>query len=282
MDATVTDPSPCRKRRGVGSVPDMPRDAAGELLREWRRRRRLSQMDLALDAGVSTRHLSFLKTGRSRPSAAMIARLGERLDIPLRERNRILLAAGHAPVHAEHDLDEPALEPVRAARDAILAGHEPFPALVVDRHWEVVAMNDAAGVLLEGVAPDLLEPPVNALRVTLHPRGMAPRSGSLPERRAHLLDRLARQAGQTGDPALAGLLAELRGYGDDDAPGHEEGAVAVALRLRTGDEELAFISTVSTFGTALDVTVAELAIESFFPADAATRERMMTSQVMAS
>ena len=248
----------------------------GALLRDWRRRRRLSQLDLALDAGVSARHLSFVETGRARPSAEMVLHLAETLDVPLRDRNALLLAAGFAPVYGQRGLDEPEMGPVREALDAVLRGHEPYPAMVLDRHWGMVAANRAVTPLLEGVAPALLEPPVNVLRLSLDPEGLAPRILNLPEWRAHLLDRLGRQAVATGDPALAALHDELcRLPGGDPAAGaggHDlaAGDVAVPMRLRAGDAELAFISTVTSFGTATDVTVAELSIESFFPADAAT------------
>jgi transcriptional regulator with XRE-family HTH domain len=258
----------------------MARDAAGELLRDWRRRRRLSQLDLALDAGVSTRHLSFLETGRSTPSASMVARLADRLDVPLRDRNRILLAAGHAPVHPEHALDEPELAPVRAALDAILAGHEPYPALVVDRQWEVVAMNDACGVLLAGVSPALLAPPVNALRLTLHPEGIAPRIVNLGEWRAHLLHDLDAQVAATGDETLQALRDELAGYpGPDGEPAPHD--VFIPLRLATPDGELRFLSTRTTFATATDVTLSELAVEAFLPADAATAAALATPSAAA-
>ena len=247
---------------------------AGALLREWRQRRHLSQLDLALGAGVSARHLSFLETGRARPSAEMVLRLSEQLDVPLRDRNQILLAAGHAPAFGQRALADPELGPVRAAIDAVLAGHEPCPALVVDRHWGLVAANRAVGMLLEGVDPALLEPPVNVLRLGLHPDGLARRIVNLGEWRAHLLDRLAREAAASGDPALAALHTELSGLpGGEDAPAAGD-AIAVTLRLRHGDAELAFLSTVTTFGTALDVTVSELSIESFFPADAATAAQL--------
>lgn len=249
------------------------RPGAGPLLREWRRRRHLSQLDLALEANVSARHLSFIETGRSRPSAEMLLHLSERLDVPLRDRNALLLAAGHAPVYAQRALDAPALGPVRAALDRVLAGHAPNPALVVDRHWGLVAANASAALLTEGAAPHLLEPPVNVLRLSLHPEGVAPRIANLPEWRAHLLDRLGREAVASGDPALAALHAELAAYPSREpavSPDPEAGAIAVPLRLRHGETELAFISTVTTFGTAVDVTVSELSIESFFPADAAT------------
>lgn len=246
---------------------------AGGLLREWRQRRRLSQLDLALEAGVSTRHLSYVETGRSRPSAEMVLHLAEQLDVPLRERNTLLLAAGHAPAYGQRDLDEPALGPVREALDRVLAGHEPYPALAVDRHWGLVAANPAATLLLAGVAGHLLEPPVNVLRATLHPDGMAPRIANLGEWRAHLLERLGRQAVASGDPALAALHAELAALPGGERTGEpdwEAGEIAVPLRLRHAGGELVFISTVTTFGTAVDITVAELAIEAFFPADAAT------------
>lgn len=245
----------------------------GPLLREWRRRRRLTQLDLALEAGVSARHLSFVETGRARPSAELVLNLAEHLDVPLRDRNALLLAAGYAPVYGQRGLDEPEMGPVRAAIDQVLAGHEPYPALVVDRHWGMVAANRAVGLLMEGIAPELLEPPVNVLRASLHPDGLAPRIVNLAEWRAHLLDRLGRQAVSTGDPALAALheeLSALPGGGPAPAIDIDAGAIAVPLRLRVGDAELAFISTVTTFGTAIDITVAELSIESFFPADEAT------------
>ena len=249
------------------------RPGAGPLLREWRRRRHLSQLDLALEANVSARHLSFIETGRARPSAEMLLHLSEQLEIPLRERNALLLAAGHAPAYAQRELDAPELGPVRDALDRVLAGHAPNPALVVDRHWGLVAANVSTDLLTAGAAPHLLEPPVNVLRLSLHPEGVAPRIANLPEWRAHLLDRLGREAVAGGDPALAALHEELAGYpggGPAVAPDLEAGAIAVPLRIRHGDAELAFISTVTTFGTAVDVTVSELSIESFFPADEAT------------
>ena len=243
------------------------------MLRDWRRRRRLTQLDLALAAGVSTRHLSFVETGRSRPSAALILQLGEHLEVPLRERNGLLLAAGYAPAFPRHALDAPEMGPARDALERVLRGHEPYPALVVDRHWGLVAANRAIGLLTAGVAPDLLEEPVNVLRLALHPDGLAPSIANLGEWRAHLLDRLGRQAVVSGDPALFALHEELAGYPGGEGghvPGLEAGAIAVPLRLRTDAGELAFISTATMFGTATDVTVSELAIESFFPADDAT------------
>jgi transcriptional regulator with XRE-family HTH domain len=249
----------------------------GPLLRVWRRRRRLSQLDLALEAGVSARHLSFVETGRARPSAEMVLHLAERLGVPLRERNQLLLAAGHAPVFEQRDLDDPEMTPIRQALQLILDGHEPFPAVVVDGAWEVVAANRAVSLLTEGVAPELLEPPLNVLRVSLHPDGLAPRIANLGEWRAHLLERLGRQVALTADPALKSLLDELLEYPGPEVPARGGGApagheLAVPLRVRTDAGELAFISTVATFGTAVEVTASELSIESFFPADRHTAD----------
>ncbi|MBW3632648.1 MAG: helix-turn-helix transcriptional regulator [Chloroflexi bacterium] len=246
----------------------------GDLLREWRERRRLSQLALALDADVSTRHLSFLETGRARPSREMLLRLTERLDVPLRERNTMLLAAGFAPAYPERDLDDPALEVARAAVDRVLLGHEPFPAMAVDRYWTLIAANRIVPALLTGAAPELLRSPVNVLRLSLHQEGLAPRIANLPEWRAHLLARLSRQVEITADPRLAELLQELQSYpGNLDTKGVDEPVsllVAVPLRLRTEHGLLSLLSTTMVFGTPVDVTLAELAIEAFFPADAAT------------
>ena len=253
------------------------RSPVGTLLRDWRQRRRLSQLDLALEAGVSTRHLSFVETGRSRPSPEMVLHLADQLDVPLRDRNQLLLAAGYAPRYAERGLDEPEMAPVRDALDLVLRGHEPYPAIVVDRGWNMVAANPPVALLTAGVTPELLEPPVNVLRVSLHPGGVAPRIANLGEWRAHLLERLGRQVALTGGEGLAALYDELEGYpAPDAAEVHDPlaGGIVVPLRLRTDGGELAFFSTVTTFGTAVDITVAELAVESFFPADAATAEAL--------
>jgi transcriptional regulator with XRE-family HTH domain len=242
----------------------------GPLLKTWRGKRRLSQLDLALEAGVSTRHLSFVETGRARPSEQMVLHLAEQLDVPLRERNRMLLAAGYAPVYAHRNLEEPELGPVKEALDQLLKSHEPFPAIVVDRGWNLVAANRAIEMLTAGAAAHLLQPPVNALRLALHPEGMAPRIVNFGEWRAHLLRDLAAQADVSGDDALIELHDELRAYpGEDGEPGLHD--VFVPLRIRgPHDTELRFLSTRTTFATAVDVTVAELAIESFFPADEQT------------
>jgi transcriptional regulator with XRE-family HTH domain len=235
----------------------------------------MSQLELALEAGVSARHLSFLETGRSRPSAEMVLQLAETLDVPLRERNGLLLAAGFAPAYGQRDLAEPEMTPVREAIGRVLRGHEPYPAVVVDRHWGMIAGNRSVPMLTAGVAPHLLEPPVNVLRVSLHPEGMAPRIVNLAEWRTHLLHRLVREAVASGDPALSALHEELAGY-QPDQPAHVRdlaaGGIAVPLRLRSGDRELSFISTATTFGTAIDITLSELSIEAFFPADDATSE----------
>jgi transcriptional regulator with XRE-family HTH domain len=231
----------------------------------------MSQLDLALEAGVSARHLSFLETGRSRPSREMVLHLSEQLEVPLRDRNQLLLAAGYSPAYVERPLDAPDMTAVREALDRILKGHEPYPAVVVDRWWDLAAANAGIGLLTAEVAPHLMEPPVNALRVTLHPEGMAPRIANLAEWRAHLLDRLRRQIAVTGDERLAALYAELSEYpgGEATLPAHEPG-IAVPLRVTVHGTELLFFSTVSTFGTAVDITLAELAVEAFFPADATT------------
>jgi len=253
----------------------------GELLRSWRRRRSLSQLELSLNAAISSRHLSFVETGRARPSREMVLHLAEELQVPLRERNGLLLAAGYAPAYAERPLDTPDMDSVRQAIDRFLRAHEPYPAVVVDRHHDLVAANDALTLVLEGVSPDLLEPPANALRVALHPRGMAPRTVNLGEWSAHLLARLRREVQITGDPELARLYDELVAYPGVEVtpPQHElrPSDIVLPLRLRDlGDgKELAFFSTLSTFGTPMDITLAELSIEAFYPANAHTAMRLL-------
>jgi transcriptional regulator with XRE-family HTH domain len=256
--------------------PTATKGGAGELLREWRNRRRMSQLDLALEAGVSARHLSFVETGRSKPSREMVLTLAEHLEVPLREQNALLLAAGYAPGYSETPLDTEVMSPVRDALDAILTGHEPYPAVIVDRQWEIVSSNGPAGVLLEGVSEELVAPPANALRITLHPDGMAPRILNFGEWSGHLLTRLRRQALLSQDPALAELERELLGYpGVEQSSGlaEPEEMLFVPLRLRLPNGTvLSMFSTIATFGTALDVTLEELSIESFFPGDEGTRE----------
>lgn len=251
-----------------------PQTGVGPLLREWRRRRRRSQLELALEAGVSARHISFLETGRSNPSREMVIGLAANLDLPLRDRNELLIAAGYAPEYRELAYEDPALEPVRAAIDQVLAAHDPYPALVVDRHWELVTGNRGLGLITDGVAPHLLEPPANVLRLALHPEGMPPRTLNLGEVRHKTLSRLERHWRLSGDPALGTLLEELRAYPGEEIEEAEVAAshdVFIPLLMRASDgTELTFFSTIATFGTALDVTVAELSIESFFPGDDAT------------
>ena len=225
---------------------------------------------------MSARHLSFVETGRSKPSREMLLRLAAELEVPLRDRNGLLLAAGYAPVYEGRAIDAPEMAPIREALDLVLGGHDPYPAVVIDRWWNLVQANRSAGLLLEGVAAELLEPPMNVLRASLHPDGLAPRIANLGEWRAHLLDRLRREVALTGDDSLAALYDELTGYPAPGEPAPIEvrgtaGEIAVPLRLRTADGgELSFYSTIATFGTAVDITVAELSIESFYPADSAT------------
>ncbi|HEX6861257.1 MAG TPA: helix-turn-helix domain-containing protein [Thermoanaerobaculia bacterium] len=250
----------------------------GELLRQWRQRRRLSQLDLACEAEISTRHLSFLETGRSRPSREMLLRLAEWLDVPLRERNTMLLAAGYAPVFPERPLADPSMEAARRTIQRVLTGHEPYPALAVDRHWTLVMHNAAVPLFLAGVEDaSLLEPPVNVLRLSLHPKGLAPRIANLGQWRAHLLARLHRQIEVSGDAVLAALLEELRAYplaGGSAEAEHDFAGIAVPLQFVTPAGTLSFISTTTVFGTPVDLTLAELALETFFPADEASAEAL--------
>jgi transcriptional regulator with XRE-family HTH domain len=251
----------------------------GALLREWRQRRRMSQLDLACEAEISTKHLSFLETGRSVPSRDMVLHLAERLDVPLRARNTLLNAAGYAPVFPERPLDDEALGAARQAIDLVLTGHEPHPALAVDRHWCMVAANRAIAPLIGAVDPVLLQPPVNVLRLGLHPSGLAPRTVNLAEWRAHLLDRLRQQIDVSGDKVLVDLLAELRSYPAPEgtappAADRDFASVAVPFRLSTDAGVLSFFSTTTVFGTPVDITLSELALECFFPADRGTAETM--------
>ena len=256
------------------------RAGVGELLREWRQRRRLSQLELACEAEVSARHLSFVETGRSKPSRELVLHLAEHLDVPLRERNALLLAAGYAPVYQERSLEDEEMDPVRDALERVLSGHEPYPAVIVNRRWDVVAANETALRLFTvGVAPHLVEPPINAYRLGLHPEGLAPRVRNMGEYSHHLLTRLQREVVLSGDPDLEALLAEVRGYPDltHASPVGTDPArmLFLPMEFTTVDgEQLSFFSTLATFGTALDVTVAELSIEAFFPADEHTRRAL--------
>jgi transcriptional regulator with XRE-family HTH domain len=253
----------------------------GDLLREWRQRRRLSQLDLALEAEISTKHLSFVESGRAQPSREMVLHLAEQLEVPLRERNVLLVAAGFAPVFRERQLSDPALTSARQAIDLVLKGHEPYPALAVDRHWTMLAANAPVAMLIAGADPSLLEPPVNVLRLSLHPKGLSSRIANLAEWRSHLLERLRRQVEVSADPVLAKLHEELRGYpvpaearGRKPTNGTQFADVVVPVQFVTEAGTLSFFSTTTVFGTPVDITLSELAIEAFFPADAGTAEAL--------
>ncbi|WP_045840409.1 helix-turn-helix domain-containing protein [Comamonas thiooxydans] len=253
-------------------MPPGARAPFGEHLRHWRQHRRLSQQGLALEAEISTRHLSYVETGRAQPSREMVLRLAERLSVPLRERNALLVAAGFAPMYQARPLDHPDLAAARQAVELVLKGHEPSPALAVDRHWNLVAANAIVPLLLDGVAPWLLEPPVNVLRLSLHPEGLGPRLANSAQWRAHLLHRLQQQIAATADNELQALHDEIAAYPfaeDKDSP--LPSPIAVPFELHTHLGTLSFISTITIFGTPVDVTLQELAVESFFPADAETQ-----------
>jgi transcriptional regulator with XRE-family HTH domain len=261
---TVPSPNPAASR------------TVGDLLREWRQRRRMSQLLLATEADISTRHLSFVESGRALPSREMVMHLAERLEVPLRARNTLLVAAGYAPLFRERPLSDPQLAAARQAVELVLKGHEPYPALAIDRHWTIVAANNALAPLLTGASPELLKPPVNALRLSLHPQGIAASIVNWHAWREHVLARLQRQIDVSGDDTLSALRDELAAYPAPpgvDAADHDDAAVnqiAVPLRLRTPIGVLSFFSTTTVFGTPVDVTLSELAIEAFFPADQET------------
>jgi transcriptional regulator with XRE-family HTH domain len=246
----------------------------GELVRTWRERRRLSQLDLASEAEVSQRHLSFIESGRSAPSRDMVLHLADRLDVPLRERNAMLLAAGFAPIFRDRPLDDPSLAPALATLKRLLKAHEPYPALTLDRHWNRVAANSGIGPMLAAVDPELLKPPVNVIRISLHPRGLAPLILNLRQWREHLLDRLKRQCRIAADPALEKLLAEVSSYPQDFGGPKERTPpsddIAAPFRLRTQRGILNLFSTVTVFGTALDIGLSEITLEAFYPLDEAT------------
>jgi len=273
MDTALAAPSAAA--RPAAAAPK----SFGEHLRGWRLRRRMSQLDLAGEADISTRHLSFVENGRSAPSREMVLRLAQRLDVPLRERNALLVAAGYAPMYRERPLDDPALSAAREAVQLILRSHEPNPALAVDRHWNLLAANAMVPQLLAGVDPQLLQGQPNVLRLSLHPRGLAPQIVNLGQWRHHLFERLRQQVQATGDATLVSLLDELQGYPvppDADATrlGGELLGVAMPFRFRTPAGVLNFISTTTVFGTPVDITLQELALETFFPADAATAQAL--------
>jgi len=251
----------------------------GEHLREWRQRRHLSQLDLAGEAEISARHLSFVETGRSAPSREMVLKLAERLDVPLRERNVLLVAAGFAPAFPQRALDDPALRSAREAIDLVLKAHEPNPALAYDRHWNLVSANRMLAPILEGIPPRLLAPPLNILRLAFHPEGLAPRTVNLGEWSAHLLERLHRQCEATADPELIKLYHDLKSYPLPARSGPvSPDNVAIPYKLRHNGEVLSFISTTMVFGTPVDVTLSELALETFFPADESTARRLKEMQ----
>ncbi|MGW5329234.1 helix-turn-helix domain-containing protein [Streptomyces sp. NPDC004014] len=253
----------------------------GRLLRSWRERRRVSQLELALRADSSARHISFIETGRSRPSEEMVLRLAEHLQVPVRERNALLLAAGYAPHYPETPLDDPALDALRDGMERLIQGYEPYPALVVDAGYTVVASNRGIAMLLEGVAEELMTPAPNAMRLTLHPGGLAPRIRNLREWRGHLLAQMERQIALDRSDQLRALYEEVAGYPvPEDAPGEEPAGpvayFALPLRIEHQGRILSFVSSISTFNTPMDVTVAELAIETFLPADPATAKYLHT------
>jgi transcriptional regulator with XRE-family HTH domain len=270
------------ERRAVtseGARHELP--PVGALLRRWRERQRLSQLNLAVEARISTRHLSFVETGRSAPSREMVLKLAEHLDVPLRQRNELLLAAGFAPLYAQRELDAPELSAVRTAIRQILVGHEPYPAFVVDRDWNLVDANESVDLFMRDVAAELLAPPVNVMRLALHPAGLAPRIINFGEWRAHVLARLRRRVSLMDDVGLAELYEEVSGYASDEQRVRRPDAelakqIAVPLRLRDEGRDLAFLSTISVFGSPRDITVSELAIESFFPADEATTRYLLS------
>ena len=248
----------------------------GEQLRQWRQRRRISQLDLAAEADLSTRHLSFVETGRSKPSRELVMRLAEVLELPLRSRNALLLSAGYAPTYPERPFDDAELAAAREVVQRVLDCHMPFPSLAIDRHWTLLAHNAAVGALLGGVAPGLLEPPVNVLRLSLHPDGLARRIVNLAEWKRHVVERLRHQVAESGDPILEAMLDELRRL---PAPASATPAdpgitVAVPMIFESDVGRLTFLSTTTLFGTPVEVTLSELAIESFFPADAETADRL--------
>ncbi|MGY5117645.1 helix-turn-helix domain-containing protein [Streptomyces sp. 900105755] len=271
MTLVASGPVPSR-----ANAPDG--QGVGPLLRAWRERRRVSQLELALRADSSARHISFVETGRSRPSEEMVLRLAEHLDVPVRERNALLLAAGYAPHYPETPLDDPALDALRDGMERLIRGYEPYPALVVDATYTVVAANRGIAMLLEGVPQSLLAPAPNAMRLTLHPEGLAPRIRNLREWRGHLLEQMGRQIALHRSDALRELYEEVAAYpvpaGVDDTepaePGTPVAYFALPMRIEHAGRVLSFVSSISTFNTPMDVTVAELAIETFLPADPAT------------
>lgn len=249
--------------------------SVSELLRAWRTRRQLSQLQLATRANVSTRHLSYLETGRSKPTRNMLERLARHLEVPLRERNQLMLAAGLAPAYPERGLNAPELLAVSSALQSNMDAHMPFPALLLDHRWDVVDRNPATDFLLRGCAAHLIAPPINALRLTLHPDGLAPRIINLGQWRTHLLSQVQSRSERDGDPRLHDLAAELASYPGDDVGHPVLTDVVIPLELKVGDAKLRFFSVSATVESAIDITIDELRVEAFYPADDPTRDAIL-------
>ncbi|MGW0994800.1 helix-turn-helix domain-containing protein [Streptomyces sp. NPDC002523] len=278
---TIVASGPADSAATPADRTDRTDKGVGPLLRSWRERRRVSQLELALRADSSARHISFIETGRSRPSEEMVLRLAEHLDVPVRERNALLLAAGYAPRYPETPLDDPALDALRDGMERLIQGYEPYPALVVDATYTVVAANRGIAMLLDGVPEKLMTPAPNAMRLTLHPEGLAPRIRNLPEWRGHLLAQMERQIALHRSDDLRALYEEVSAYpvpegAEDGEPAEPVPYFALPLRVEHDGRILSFVSSISTFNTPMDVTVAELAIETFLPADPATAKYLHT------
>jgi transcriptional regulator with XRE-family HTH domain len=263
----------------AAALPKQSQPTVGELIRTWRTQRRLSQLELADEANISTRHLSFVETGRAAPSRELLLRLFERLHVPLRARNTVLMAGGYAPMYSEFTLEHPSLRSARAVIEQVVKSHEPYPALVVDRNWNLIFANATTHLLLNLASPELTAPPCNVLRVALHPRGLAPYIRNLPLWREHLLQRMRRQVEASGDTGIFTLLRELEQYpcanGSTEPPVHQTGQeVALPVEFSTPLGDLSFISTITVFGTPTEVTLSEVALECLYPANEATRLAM--------
>lgn len=264
------------------------RSGVGPMLREWRDRRRMSQLDLAMRADSSARHISFIETGRSQPSRAMVLRLADHLDVPVRDRNALLVAAGFAPHFPERNLDDPSMQELRESLDQLLRGYEPFPALIVDGTYQVVAANRGVQIMMDGVAPELLTPPVNAIRLMLHPHGIAPRIRNFGEWRGHLLHQMQRQLAMGRSAPLRELFDEVSAFPSPEPCGEELAAAivksapfALPLVIDHDGRTLSFVSVIATFNTPMDVTVSELALETFLPADRETAEYLRAQDLPA-
>jgi transcriptional regulator with XRE-family HTH domain len=258
----------------VGSKAEREPQTAGELIRFWRKRRRLSQLELALDAHVSTKHLSFVETGRSQPSRQLLVHLAQQLDLPIAERNRLLLAGGFAPPYLELPYDGEVMQPLRRSLERLLEAHEPNPALIVDGLWNLIEANRAAELLWDGVDPELLEPPVNMLRLGVHPNGLPSVSSMTAACNAPLIHRLKRKSREEADEALGGLIEEIEGYLPEDPPSGAATQPVVSMELRTRLGDVSLFTVIATLGAPLEVTAANLAIETFLPADEESAERL--------